>query len=253
MIVSHEHQLVFVHNPKVAGSAIRLAMEHLHDDEMKFWHQGFVPELDRVVDLAHITFKDLLAFRPQCKDYRVIGVIRDPYERFVSGLQEYMRQHSHPIEDINRWVNDYMDETNFRYNWKYVHLCPQHYFFDGAQDLTLLQHENLGNIWSTFQAGMKAKGIHIKDLPTTRVRPDTGRLSVKHLSRYVIGAIGHVYHRDFLEFGFVKRSGEDVSKYLEHYERVNGIHSPYIHSPKYETLNEGEKIAYKQQNGDGLL
>lgn len=251
MIISHKHKFVFVHNPKAAGSAIRMALEHLHDDEMKFWHQGFVPELDRVVDLAHLTFKELLAIRPQCQNYLVFGVVRDPYERFVSGLQEHMRQHSVSINKIDDWIHRCMDETNFRYNWKYVHLCPQHYFFDGAKYPTIMTHSVVGWRWEQFRRDMAlTMAMDIRELPTTRVRPDSGKLSVSDLSKYAIGAIEYFYQYDFRAFGYNVTHGDSISKYLDHHERVNGIHSPYLSPPMLEHMTEGEQKAYTQKHGE---
>ena len=128
MIISHKHRFVFIHNPKVAGSAVRKAIEHLHDDPTVYWHQQYVPELERVVDASHLTLNDLKICRPDLAGYTFFGFHRDTFKRYASAYYEHCRQHLAPagLTQINKWSDLVADETNFRFNWKYVHFCPQH-------------------------------------------------------------------------------------------------------------------------------
>lgn len=252
MIISHKHKFVFMHNPKVAGSAIRKVLEHLHDDDMNYWHQGFVPELDRVVDLAHLTWREIIALRPEVEEYDVMVVVRNPYDRFVSAVQECVRQHSLYFKNIDDWVEEHTDETNFRWNWKYIHMCPQHYFVPTTGKTWMLKHEALGEEWASFQAQMVEKNVAIADLPQgVRVRPDVpGTLRSKDLSDFATSIINTVYHQDFRMLGYQKREVPGTGYVFEHHERVNGIHSPYLPTPDYSTLNAGEQIAWQQQNSE---
>lgn len=251
MIISHKHKFVFMHNPKVAGSAIRKTLEHLHDDDINFWHQGYLPELDRVVDLAHLTWREILQLRPEVEDYDVMVVVRDPYARFVSAVQECVRQHSMYFHQLDEWIERHMDETNFRWNWRYIHLCPQHYFVPNTSTAWMLKHETLGVEWASFQQHMMEKGVEITDLPVgVRVRPDVpGTLRADDLSDFALGVINLTYHNDFKSLGYEKRHS-DGKFTLDHCERVNGIHNPYLPTPDYSTLNAGEQIAWQQQNGE---
>lgn len=254
MIISHKHKFVFIHNPKVAGSAVRKALEHLHDDPQTFWHQGYLPELERVVDLAHLTFNDLLKIRPQCKDYTVLAVWRDPYERFVSGMKEHARQHGvkiHTGKDRDALITK-MSDAVLRFDWKYVHLCPQHYFFRGVSTRNLIPvyHKHLGETWHRVQTWFKERGDTVPDLSKERVRPDpSGSWSVDKLDEFTIQFINWMYHADFLFFSAEKRATDYDWLDLEHSDRVNSIHSPFLPLPALGTLTAGEKIAYEQRVG----
>ncbi len=251
MIISHKHKFVFLHNPKVAGSAIRKTLEHLHDDDNEYWHQGYLPQLDRVVDLAHLTWREILMLRPEVEGYECMVVVRNPYERFLSGLQECVRQHSLHFATIDDWLERHMDENDFRWNWKYVHLCPQHYFVPTSSTTWVLKHDQLGTEWAQFQKQMADKGVTIADLPQgVRVRPDVpGTLTTQDLSAFAVANINRVYHHDFKLLGYDKNLQKHGGFVLEHHERVNGIHSPYLPPPEYRTLNAGEQIAWRQQYG----
>lgn len=251
MIISHANKFIFLHNPKVAGSAIRKAMEHLHDDETVFWHQKFMPALDRVVDAAHLTFHDLelvCAEKGQIlHGYTCLTVVRNPYKRFMSSVAEFLRQHPEECHDhwnLDEWMMKNMDEANFRFNWKYIHFCPQHYFVPRIQlGLTsfVAHHERLEKDWETW-----TKMINVKSmvLPKVRVRPDQ-EIGLKSLSPFAIREINRVYHEDFRRFGFERI--DDVEPPCSHYERVNSIHSPYSPVINREECNSGEKIAWDQQ------
>lgn len=44
------------------------------------------------VDLGHITYNDLPRFIPEWKDYKIVTMVRNPYNRFYSGIKELKGQ-----------------------------------------------------------------------------------------------------------------------------------------------------------------
>ena len=255
MIISHEHRFVFLHNPKAAGSAIRISLADLHDDPTEFWHQGYLPRLNRVVDLAHLTHHDLeLQLDSSLRGYEFLTVVRDPYARFLSAVSEHQRQHGLESMDLDEWIVSYMDETNFRFNWKYVHLCPQHYFvpthYDGVH---VLRHEYLSREWKAFlEASLNKEALKkVKPMPNTRVRPDASKICLDTLTPFAIAEINRVYYMDFKRFGYPMRatasSITSLSRPATHYDRVNAIHSPFFCDVDPECLSPGEKIAYLEK------
>lgn len=253
MIISRKHRFVFVHNPKAAGSAIRKALEPYHDDDMKFWHQTHLSALDRVVDAAHLTLKDLKAINPELfyGNYKFFTVVRNPYERFLSSLAEFTRQHpEYKADSLDDWMDRYMDETNFRFNWKFVHFCPQHFFVLRTSQGIYLKHQNLGLVWEDLTKLLLGAEHAAIELPKVRVRPDaqTGfaETKVEHLSERALSKINRIYHTDFETLGFEKIGPTDTGQ--THYERVNGIHSPFLPVPPIENCTEGERIAHRQKH-----
>jgi Sulfotransferase family len=254
MIISHKHRFVFVHNPKAAGSAIRKAISHLHDDGITYWHQRFVPELDRVVDAAHLTLHDIAICRPDIMDYTFFTVVRETMSRFASAWCEHLRQHPDsfgpPGSDINEWVAKNMDETNFRFNWKYVHFCPQHYFSEHSSHakrnhnptpVIVLKKESLDYDWAMLKK--KIPALNGVSLPRERVRPDSHLDVLASVSQTTLVRVLSLYAADH------GKSFHEEAYYTTHCENINGIHSPYLRPPMKGMLSPGEQIAYEQVLG----
>jgi hypothetical protein len=138
MIISHKHKFVFIHNPKAAGSSIRKSLQHLHDHDYEFWEHKYVPLLGRVVDSAHLTLNEIAARYPQLSGYSFFVVVRDPVSRLVSSIKEYNKQHASSVfysEKVDTTVLKDLTFTNIRFDWKYVHFCPQHFYFKPDKEL----------------------------------------------------------------------------------------------------------------------
>ena len=256
MIISHEHNFVFLHNPKVAGSAIRKALEHLHDDQTVYWHQKFFSQLDRVVDAAHLTFHDFQAVHPflPANYFTFFVVVRNPYERFLSGVLEHGRQHNIKFRDWRHiyWFIEGLSEAALRFDWKYIHLCPQHYFVPpndvcgmGPGCVYVARHETLEQDWRWLNSNLKMD----LQLPKVRVRPDPEHddILLENMPGFVQAWINNAYFQDFQRFGYTMEGQPQMPN--THYERVNGIHSPYLLRPAYSRCTVGEQVAYNQIYG----
>lgn len=239
MIVSKSHNFVFVHNPKVAGSAIRSRIEEFHTAERIFWHQGYVPELDRMVDLAHLTYQEASRILPEVRTYFSFGFVRDPYERFISAFNEHCRQHDRVL-DINDLDALGIDEISARFNWKFVHFCPQHYFFcknGKIQTDYVGRYENLEESWSYVQGK-----INIEHECLKVVRNSEESYGVEFLSPEVIRWINSFYRLDFQIFGYERIGDIRPIPAEDHYSRVNKIHTlGFLSAEEVRNLTEGER------------
>lgn len=87
MIVDKERKVIYLHNPKCGGTFLRdLYIEKYGKTKATKWWGLFTPECN--TDLGHITYEDLSRFVPDWKDYRVIMMVRNPYNRFYSAVKE---------------------------------------------------------------------------------------------------------------------------------------------------------------------
>lgn len=90
MIVYDEKKLIFLHVPKAAGTSIR----SLFPDNDRYWGIETKPD-GHIIDLAHMTLEELRQYYPaefaKLATYRSFAAIREPHERFISALFEYMR------------------------------------------------------------------------------------------------------------------------------------------------------------------
>ena len=102
MIVDHDLELVLLHIPKCAGTALRRAfLEDGVDRRMEsLFDFSYDPVLKRQVDLAHRPLMDLRHTRlwRWLRRYQVIACIRHPYDRLASACREHLRQKSRATE-----------------------------------------------------------------------------------------------------------------------------------------------------------
>jgi hypothetical protein len=104
VIVDHGLELVLLHVPKCAGTALRKAV--LDDanacgrEVVSCFDFAYDPVLQRQVDLAHRPLMDLRHAPEWCwlQRYRVIACIRHPYKRLAAACREFLRQKSRTTE-----------------------------------------------------------------------------------------------------------------------------------------------------------
>lgn len=96
MIISHHHQIIFLHIPKCGGTSIRNVLRPLHDDDPIWDVVGWRPHpvLGRIA-YGHLPLYALREHFPQLfqclLNYHCFAIVRDPKIRFVSSLSEYTR------------------------------------------------------------------------------------------------------------------------------------------------------------------
>jgi len=83
MLVNHKRKLVFIHIPKNAGTTFKSVLYSTHGDVE--WERPFTDEKK----YTHTPLKSFYASFPESKDYKVITIIRNPYERALSWYSYY--------------------------------------------------------------------------------------------------------------------------------------------------------------------
>ena len=83
MLVNHKRKLVFIHIPKNAGTTYKSVLYSTHGDVE--WERPFTDEKK----YTHSPLKSFYASFPESKDYKVITIIRNPYERALSWYSYY--------------------------------------------------------------------------------------------------------------------------------------------------------------------
>ena len=72
-MISDKYKLMFVHNPKCAGTSIKTALQDLPDAQ---WYSNE----------WHYSAEQLLSKFPACHEYMTFGCVRNPYDRLVSAF-----------------------------------------------------------------------------------------------------------------------------------------------------------------------
>ena len=206
MVYSDSLKFVFLHNPKSAGTSIRKALEPYDDSNGRYWHCTYSHQHARLVDQAHICASELAEYGllDKVSSYFTFGFVRDPYTRFLSAWDEHRFQHRLSDQtDINEWIHTHLTPANIRYDWRYIHFCPQHFFFySGRKSVAdfIGRFEHLDDSWFAIQ---KLLGCSIP-LGAANIKGGTAARSLDSLSVDSIRLINELYDRDFSLFGYPK-------------------------------------------------
>lgn len=92
MIVDKERRIIYLHNPKSGGTFLReLYIEKYGKSEATKWWKPYT--IQSGTDLGHITYSDLPRFIPEWREYRIVAMVRNPYNRFYSAVNEMSKQY----------------------------------------------------------------------------------------------------------------------------------------------------------------
>lgn len=173
MIVSHEKQIVFLHNPKVAGTSIRTSLEMLHDEPETFW--GW--DKDRGHDKAHIGMDEVAKLYPdlwsKIKSYNFFSLRRNPATRFFSSLSEYSKnfaevnifyatpalRRQYLFEMIDRLSQFKTAEGMSGENYKWAHFKPQWIYWRSDEHDIACTNYDLGELEAFLSAIEDKAGV----------------------------------------------------------------------------------------------
>ncbi|GAB2208061.1 hypothetical protein ROS1_48780 [Roseibium sp. ROS1] len=178
--ICHDRKIVFVHNPKVAGTSLR---DWLGFDEV--WNHGF-PTTNTPVECWN--------------DYRVIVAIRDPIDRALSGYrfmtrEKYVGSFRSRYPDLPTW--DPLTFFRKMFNEQIFVVPPQfkytmHMHSNKAPDY-LIRFENM-------DLSQLAQDLDIqKPLPRENANPQTEVVDIAE--DLYVALIDH-YKVDYLLFGY---------------------------------------------------
>lgn len=253
------HNFFFIHNPKAAGTSIRRQLEeyaipgHPYRDE----YQIYSEKLDRTLEWFHLTASDCEIVLPQAvtKPRFRFGFVRNPYDRFFSSFNEHVYQHNlSPSLDINKFILS-LDRMSLRYDWKYIHLCPQHYFFYknlSVQADFIGRFERLEDDWKSVchLIGIQYRGLN--KLKTTSRYGSYTRYTVQDLSDDSILHLDRLYSRDFDLFGY--QSLTDRVEEDNHTNRIESIQGAPSRLPIVESqLTLGQQCAYWRSKYNAIV
>jgi sulfotransferase famil protein len=226
MLVSDRKKFIFVHNPKAAGSSVRSALAQYDDRNNAYWDHDDNARLGRVLDKAHITLDDFLVYPDASliEEYFLFGFVRNPYTRLVSAFHERNKQLGISGDtDINHFIQTELNEITIRFDWKYIHFCPQYFFFyqggkckvDYIGRFEILGRDyaraaNLANIDADTDLP------HLNKMPTDEHDPGAAEEEIarclEQFDPTSLSILNRLYDRDFVYFGYQKCIGDAADK-----------------------------------------
>ena len=135
MLINNKRRLVFIHIPKNAGTTFKSVLYSTHGDVE--WERPFTDEKK----YTHSPLKSFYASFPESKDYKVITIIRNPYERALSWYSYYrtptyynrhpqmraLHYAQQPFLEFLKWYN-----RSFKSKWE---MLPQVWWYTHKKKL----------------------------------------------------------------------------------------------------------------------
>jgi len=216
MIWIAEKNLIFVHNPKCAGTAIHKALMTRFPKAEEQWGRRYEAARDTIIDLAHMSLSEGRAQFGLDADVASFGFVRDPYARFLSAwrhLKHWNRDFAQIAPD--ELAFDVLDEERVRHDWKFVHFAPQYrFFFEGPRRAVtrLWKTEALPAAWGEVE---RAFGFEAP-LPYEN---SLGK-GQSELSDALVARLNLLYARDFALFDYpLRRTRAPASRGRELYAK----------------------------------
>lgn len=174
MYIDRENKVIFLHNPNCGGRFIRRCLSQRSDitSAYKYWGP-YTRELN--IDLSHINKYVLSRFVPDWKDYQVVVLIRNPYNRFMSawnvarGNNKKIRrlgiEYNSPLSFL-RCVDslNYYEQDCLLRSPEVPWFNPQSYYTDN--EFLVLQYENIEDWKLLFNL------LGIENIGNIRIKPD---------------------------------------------------------------------------------
>lgn len=92
MIVDKERKVIYLHNPKCGGTFLReLYIEKYGMSDATKWWKEYTRQYG--TDLGHITYLDLPRFIPEWNEFKIVVMVRNPYNRFYSAFKETINRY----------------------------------------------------------------------------------------------------------------------------------------------------------------
>lgn len=251
MIYSDILKFWFIHNPKVAGSSIRRALIPFNTSDFELWHQKFIPGLDRIVDVSHVTAFDtpFVLGKPLPEDFFKFGFVRNPYERFFSAIKEHARQNNLALANrsqISDFVVRKLNPTSVRYDWNLSHFCPQHYFFYSGKKIQADFIGRYSHLNEDLRKVCSILGIEPVELGHER-NTGTKPPDLSLLDREALLIVNQLYAWDWLIFApFLTESPPDLPV-GRHHDNVFNVRHPAGKTTFYGEppgLSLGEKVGF---------
>jgi len=218
MIISESKRFVFIHNPKCAGTSVRMALMRFDTTGNFFWNQDRLNSLP--FDKAHIPLYQWRSMYPNyfqlLEEFLTFIFVRHPYDRAVSGFNEVHNKivpTGEPGEDdaeyrktLNEFISK-LDRARMRKEMiRYRHFLRQ-------TDMVYLGHKCMVDVimkLEEFPECLDQLAVFLPDIAKVighgkkrNVKPLNNPHS-SYLTRESIEVINEFYKDDFDLFGYTR-------------------------------------------------
>lgn len=221
MIISDTKEFIFIHNPKCAGTTVRLSLHDYDTRGNNFWMHSDV--YGKKIDKAHMTLNILNCGYPEViKDmskYFVFGFVRNPLTRVISAFNEThqkllndasddLKKRDEYIRSLNEFCSSLNRNNTKGWSFPYRHCVQQkHMFYFNKKNKADL-------IMKTEDLNVEIDKLNVL-LPCLSEVSNTWIKNIKNkknisfdarecLTKKTIGIIQDTYSEDYEIFGYKK-------------------------------------------------
>lgn len=114
MIISDHKKVIFIHNPKCAGTTVRKSLEQIDSRNNYYWMFDTFQKVK--IDKAHMPLYFFKLYSPL--DYKLLdeyfsfGFVRDPYSRYISAFNEIHKPLYNKFISNEVSINEYKNKIN---------------------------------------------------------------------------------------------------------------------------------------------
>lgn len=235
MIYSDRKRFVFLHNPKTAGVSLRTILQPLDDSGGVFWDHEFRPELERIVDKAHLSLSELRVYpeaASRLATHFVFGFVRNPYDRTLSAYRHHCRAHQRPTDDFEEFLGR-LTPAAIRFDWRLVHFSPQHRFFyegDKCRADFIGRHERLAVDFRYLARRLGLEGELGRENASDDVPPTDSMAYLDQYTPRAVLLVNDLYAEDFLLFGYdmLTPAGLDVARRADESSYSREVHDRWL-------------------------
>ena len=202
-----KREIVFVHIPKTAGTAIELALgikpAGTNDQEI-LWGPVEPPNSG---SKQHYTYREILDAKPHASSWPAFAVVRNPWDRMVSGWAHHPKWKKE-VGSFKNFVHLAEKEVfdNGDPNWLDGYARVQYDFIRGYENkISVLRFEDLQEDFNALTAEIDSLGDIDVKLPRTAGRKSSTGVGLDyhiHYDDYLIKLVGELYKEDIDKFGY---------------------------------------------------
>jgi len=208
MLVNDSRKLIFIHIPKNAGTTFKNILYSTHGDVE--WKKAFGDKMQAHARGHHAPLKSFMASFPERNDYKVITIIRNPYERAVSWYTYYRtptfinKHHNmsavlHAQEPFLRFLKWY--NRSFTSRWE---MLPQVWWYTHKNKLYSDYQIRFDNLEQDINKVFKELETNITKIPHNNKSSESFNIDDIYCDES-ISIINEWYKEDFEKLGYEKK------------------------------------------------
>ncbi len=204
MLVNHKRKLVFIHIPKNAGTTFKSVLYSTHGDVE--WERPFTDEKK----YTHSPLKSFYASFPESNDYKVITIIRNPYERAVSWYSYYrtptyynrhpqmraLHYAQQPFLEFLKWYN-----RSFKSKWE---MLPQVWWYTHKNKLHSDYQIRFENLEQDINKVSNELDMDIIKIPHNNKSSESFNIDDVYCDESIT-IVNRWYKEDFEKLGYEKK------------------------------------------------